>query len=544
MVTGGHNLTKASLVGADLASADFAGADLAGASLRGADLSGAELTATNASLENVAWSAATTCPDGDPASATAGCFARPAVASPPVIELSVRRGARGAALTLTGSGFAGNETLTISIGSTRLTTATTSGKGIVGPVALAIPAFAQPGLHQITAAGKAEGQSAAAWFTVAADWDQTRYDSGLTSDNTIENTLSPAKAPAPAKEFVFSPGAGTAGAFPASVDDGAAFVASAGGPLTVISAAAGKTLWTWKEPASWGSANASPHDLLSQPVVADGTAYLSVAGQGLVAIGSGQVLWQSALEEGFYPNPSAVNLSQPTLANGLLYATEGDNLYSVDPATGVAVSSAAPAPDQLNLPNCCQPAVAGGVVYVQCDDGNLYAFSAAGLTALWSYAVPGTPQIGSTAVSGGTVYVTTTAAGVDQLIAISTSTHAQEWSFKAAAVINAPAIAGSVVYAVAQNGVLYALNAATGTLLWSKTLHDGKAERDTHGVSVADGVLYTLNASGVAYAFNATTGAQLWSYQAGNTLQATPVIANGIVYIGTRSGGVEAFTAK
>lgn len=30
----------------------------------------------------------------------------------------------------------------------------------------------------------------------------------------------------------------------------------------------------------------------------------------------------------------------------------------------------------------------------------------------------------------------------------------------------------------------------------------------------------------------------------GNTLQATPVIANGILYIGTRSGGAEAFAAK
>jgi hypothetical protein len=45
---------------------------------------------------------------------------------------------------------------------------------------------------------------------------------------------------------------------------------------------------------------------------------------------------------------------------------------------------------------------------LRCNDGNLYAFSAAGLAALWSYAVPGNPQIGSTAVSGGTVYVTTT----------------------------------------------------------------------------------------------------------------------------------------
>ena len=57
-------------------------------------------------------------------------------------------------------------------------------------------------------------------------------------------------------------------------------------------------------------------------------------------------------------------------------------------------------------------------------------------------------------------------------------------------------------------------------------------------------MVHTLNANGAAYAFNAKTAAQLWSYQAGNTLRAIPVIANGIVYIGTRSGGVEAFAAR
>jgi PQQ-like domain len=113
---------------------------------------------------------------------------------------------------------------------------------------------------------------------------------------------------------------------------------------------------------------------------------------------------------------------------------------------------------------------------LRCNDGNLYSFSAATLAALWSYAVPGNPQIGSTAVSCGTVYVTTTSPGAGELFAISTNAHAQEWSFKAASTINAPAIAGNVVYAVAQNGVRYALNSTTGILLWSKQLHDGTAE--------------------------------------------------------------------
>ena len=88
-----------------------------------------------------------------------------------------------------------------------------------------------------------------------------------------------------------------------------------------------------------------------------------------------------------------------------------------------------------------------------------------------------------------------------------------------------------------------ALNATTGALLWSKLIARNSGS-DTYRPSAADGVVYVLGANGVAVAFNAKTGARLWSYQAGSTLRAAPVVANGILYIGTRSGGVEAFTAK
>ncbi len=532
------NLTKASLAGADLASADFGSANLTGVSLKGANLTGAELTATNATLRNVAWSAATTCPNGHPASATSGCFAKPAVARPPAIKVSVRRGPPGTALTLTGAGFAGQEPLTVTVG-TKLTRVKTSGTGSFGPVTLTVPASAQPGLLHITATGKPAGQTAAAWFTVAASWHQARYDSGLTGDNTVENTLSPAKAPKLAKKFVFNPA--TAGAFPASVDDGVAFVASAKGPLTAIGATTGKTLWTWKEPASWGSGNASPHDPLSQPVVAGGTAYLSVAGQGLVAVGAGTMLWQNNIEP-LDEFDNAVNLSQPTLANGALYAVEGDIVYALDAASGLQLWWN-PLPAQASPSACGQPAVAGGVVYLSCDNGYLYALNETSGASLWSYAVPGNNAIGRTAVSGGTVYVTTSSASGNGLAAISTSTHVQDWSFKAAATLNAPAIAGNAVYAVAQSGILYALNAVTGARLWSASLNDKPAGSDKVAPSVADGVVYALNDNAVAYAFNAKTGARLWTHQAGNALVTAPVVANGIVYFGTRSGGVEAFAA-
>ena len=171
----------------------------------------------------------------------------------------------------------------------------------------------------------------------------------------------------------------------------------------------------------------------------------------------------------------------------------------------------------------------------------LYAYTAPDLTPLWTYTVPGTPQTGRLAVSGGTIYLTTSSASGGGLIAISATTHKQKWQVKTAAKLNAPAIAGNMLYAVTQNGLLIAQNATTGAHRWTANLHDKGSVIDTFHPSVADGVVYALNNAGVAYAFNAKTGALLWSYQSGGTLQTAPVIVNGILYIGTKAGGVEAF---
>jgi outer membrane protein assembly factor BamB len=276
-------------------------------------------------------------------------------------------------------------------------------------------------------------------------------------------------------------------------------------------------------------------------VLAGGTAYLSVAGQGLVAVSAGKLLWQNNIEP-LDESANAVNLSQPTLANGILYAAEGGIVYALDAASGLQ-RWWNPLPAQANPSACGQPAVAAGVVYLSCDNGYLYALNATSGASLWSYAVPGNTEIGRTAVSGGTVYVTTLSAGRDGLAAISAGTHTREWSFRAAATLNAPAIAGNVVYAVAQNGVLYARSAVTGAGLWSASLHDKTAGSDKVAPTVADGVVYALSDNAVAYAFNAKTGARLWTHQAGNALVTAPVVANGIVYFGTRSGGVAAFAA-
>jgi outer membrane protein assembly factor BamB len=58
------------------------------------------------------------------------------------------------------------------------------------------------------------------------------------------------------------------------------------------------------------------------------------------------------------------------------------------------------------------------------------------------------------------------------------------------------------------------------------------------GRSLENGVVYGGNANGAAYGFDAATGAQVWSAPTGGAGgSTTPVVVNGMVYIGNGNAG-------
>jgi polyvinyl alcohol dehydrogenase (cytochrome) len=82
-----------------------------------------------------------------------------------------------------------------------------------------------------------------------------------------------------------------------------------------------------------------------------------------------------------------------------------------------------------------------------------------------------------------------------------------------------------------------ALDSTTGKILWA--LPDPKGSRAEAPVAVANGVVYGCNldpANGTMYALNAATGAVLWSHNSGGACEAGASIADGVVYWGTGNG--------
>jgi outer membrane protein assembly factor BamB len=183
------------------------------------------------------------------------------------------------------------------------------------------------------------------------------------------------------------------------------------------------------------------------------------------------------------------------------------------------------------------PAVVKGVVYFGSQDGHVYALKATTGEILWAFNDTSGSVWSSPAVANGVVYVGSYY-GVRALNAV---TGAQIWYYSTgwASVFSLNLLDG-VLYFNSSDGVVHAVDANEGTLLWSYDT----GPYDIGTPAVADGVVYS--ASGRLYALNASTGTLLWSYPINNSGQpwSSPVVANGVVYVGSTDGTFYALNAS
>jgi outer membrane protein assembly factor BamB len=156
------------------------------------------------------------------------------------------------------------------------------------------------------------------------------------------------------------------------------------------------------------------------------------------------------------------------------------------------------------------PLVVGDVVYVGSTDGSLYAVNRADGTQRWKYDTRG-PVASSPAFHNGVVYI----GSVDGLVhAVNASTGKAQWTFatKGERRFTAPGIHGAIP----------------------------RTERmpDPFDVflsspMIANGVVYIGSGDQNVYALDAATGALRWSFATGDVVHATPAFADGMVYIGS-----------
>ena len=199
------------------------------------------------------------------------------------------------------------------------------------------------------------------------------------------------------------------------------------------------------------------------------------------------------------------------------------------------------------------PAVAYGRLFYADGGGRIYAISAATGRRAWRYDAH-RGSAASPAIGDGTVYAAFLNRfpshgkdpGDGAVIALAAGNGAVRWTARVGASETSPLLAGGRVYVGGWDGVVYALDAATGRRLW--TFATGGAVKG--GLAGADGRVYAGSYDGHVYALDAATGRLAWRASAqpslfrhAGTFYATPAVAYGRVYVGSTDGRMYSFGA-
>jgi len=147
---------------------------------------------------------------------------------------------------------------------------------------------------------------------------------------------------------------------------------------------------------------------------------------------------------------------------------------------------------------------------------------------LWSFntIISGDPTSvisSSPAVVGGVVYI-----GSDDghIYALNASSGSCVWSLAIGRfATTSPAVVSGVVYVSVWEGRDYALNAATGTVIWNCS------RKYSHSSPAVSNGFYYVCSSGNVTALNASTGSLIWSYYIGSNGAGSPVVVEDTVYV-------------
>jgi outer membrane protein assembly factor BamB len=162
--------------------------------------------------------------------------------------------------------------------------------------------------------------------------------------------------------------------------------------------------------------------------------------------------------------------------------------------------------------------------------------NAPGLDYEWSYATNSFLLESSPAVVNGVVYV---GSYDENVYAINAATGSKLWSFKTTDNVNSsPTVVNGVVYVGSLS--FYALNAANGSQIWSFS----EGGYTYSSAAVSNGLVYFAGGNNNVYAVNASTGTQVWTFATGDLLYTAPAVANGAVYISSSDGNVYALNAS
>jgi outer membrane protein assembly factor BamB len=381
------------------------------------------------------------------------------------VSLSLSYGPPTSSVRVSGKGFKGGESITLSFDTTQVGTATGSNTGSFSSTII-VPAAALPGNHFVQAKGTSSGFFAQATFLVQTDWVQFGFNRARTHFNGLENVLNPTNVRNLTRDWTY-----TTDSFSYSspaVANGIVYIGSYGGKVYAVNDATGAFLWSYT----------TGNIIFSSPAVANGIVYISSEDENLYALNAftGKLLW--SYNAGSYAD-------SPLTASGMVYvSTSLGKLDALNALTGQLIWS---------FSASSSPVISNGILYVL-NGKKLYALHPATGKIIWYSRINLYNYYGSITVDNGIVY---TKAG-SGLYALNTTTGQLVWSYPISFYASSPAVANGVVYVGSADSNVYALDATTGAVLWSYTTGRYIESSPT----VANGILYIASYDSNLYAFH------------------------------------------
>jgi eukaryotic-like serine/threonine-protein kinase len=302
---------------------------------------------------------------------------------------------------------------------------------------------------------------------------------------------------------------------------GLVYVASTDNSVYAVKAASGQKAWSFET----GAVTAPPE------LVGDVVCLSTSAGHFYaLSVADGKRVWDlDASVPATYKRTWAVD------GGNVILGTETDPPQAYNAATsakGVRFST--------KEPYVMAMSAAGGILYAIDAFGMLYAFHTATGTNIWQNQLLSNDDLPGTGltIDSGSIYVGTMSGALYKIDATSGKV---QWTYHPGSGLESGVVvAGGVVYLRDNNGTVHAISAADNKQLWSKA----GTVAGPYGPAVAGGRIYYTTALALQ-ALDAKSGDPVWAFTAPNNaeLLATPVVANGLVFIGSYDDGLYAVKA-
>ena len=280
--------------------------------------------------------------------------------------------------------------------------------------------------------------------------------------------------------------------------------------------------------------------VMSRLVRDEDTLYVPSMGGDLISMdpATGKEYWR-------FKTAGAV-FSTPQVNDGVVYFGSADhNIYAVDASTG-----------KLKWKHETGGAVFGGasvakgVVCIASCDKTIYGLDAADGETKWTVHTGGMTQ-SKVATDGKLFFVGT---WDNSFRAIDATTGKEAWqqkfgksrggdyNFYFAPAIGSPTVAEGNVYISSNDGLLHAVDIATGKIAWETPQSH---QLGYCGPLYHDGKIFQGSLNGSVYCFDAKTGKEQWKAETGDAIyDSSAAFGNGKIYIGCVSGIFTAINAN